>query len=295
MIDLTEVPEELNAEPGAPIARNHQPYDQRKLSYATTFTNPFQSNAIRTIEWFTGKIGLIRLIRGIERDGVRVGQGFWPHVLRHMDIRVDTPVNEVMNIPRTGPVIIVANHPHGLVDGMVFGYVIGKIRTDYKILTRSLLTEVKEIGEFMIPVPFPHQDGATEKFLNMRNDAMTHLANNGVVALFPSGSVAQSKTLFGPPVEAEWNPFTAKMIMKSGATVVPVHFLGSNSRAYQIAANISPVLRQGLLVHEMMGTMHKAMRPVIGKPIPPEELKQWAGRPREFMAWLREHTLSLQP
>ena len=293
MIDLTEVPEELEAQDDGVISRNHRPYERRKLSYGTSFTNPLHSGTIRTMEWMTGKIRLIKLIRGIERDGVRIGQAFWPHVLKHMDIRVDTPVSEVMNIPRTGKVIIVANHPHGLVDGMVFGYIIGKIRTDYKILTRSLLTEVDEISRFMIPVPFPHQEGATERMIKMRADAMAHLDKDGLVALFPSGSVANSKTMFGPVEEAEWNPFTAKMIFKSGATVVPMKFQGANSRAYQIAANLSPVLRQGLLVHEMVGMMHKPMRPIIGKPILPDEMEEWRGKPREFMAWLRERTLSL--
>jgi putative hemolysin len=293
LIDLTEVPPELEADKSA-IARNHRPYDRRKLSYASSFTNPVLAETIRAIELFTGKFRLLNLIRGIERDGVRAGQAFWPHVLRHMDIRVDTPMAEIERIPRTGPVIIVSNHPHGLVDGMVFGYLIGQIRTDYKILTRSLLTEVDAIKPFMIPVPFPHQDGATERFLQMRTDAMAHLQNDGLIALFPSGTVAHSKSWFGPAIEAEWNPFTAKMIQKSGATVVPLRFQGSNSRAYQIAANTSAVVRQGLLVREMVNLMHKPMRPVIGQPIPPEELKQWAGKPREFMTWLREHTLTLK-
>ena len=293
MIDLTEVPPELEADHGA-IAPNHPPYDRRKMSYASSFTNPILAETIRAIELFTGKFRLLRLIRGIERDGVRAGQAFWPHVLKHMDIRVETPMTEVLNIPRTGRVIIVSNHPHGLVDGMVFGYLIGQVRTDYKILTRSLLTEVEAIKPFMIPVPFPHQEGATERFLKMRADAMEHLEKDGLIALFPSGTVAHSKTWFGPAEEAEWNPFTAKMILKSGATVVPVRFQGANSRAYQIAANTSAVIRQGLLVHEMVNMMHKPMRPIVGKAIPPEDLKQWAGKPREFMTWLRNHTLSLK-
>ena len=123
---------------------------------------------------------------------------------------------------------------------------------------------------------------------------MGHLKEGGVVCLFPSGVVASSETWWGPAVEAEWNVFTAKMIRRSGARVVPVHFSGHNSRWYQIANKISPTLRQGLLIHEIVHAFDKPQRPVIGRPIPPSEWEDKAGDPRKFMAWLRDHTLSLK-
>ncbi|WP_375266532.1 GNAT family N-acetyltransferase, partial [Planktotalea sp.] len=136
------------------------PYDKRKLSYANTFTNPWKANTIRVMEWLTGKIPLIRLVRRFERDGAADGQAFWSQALFHMGIELQTPDEQIAHIPKTGPVIIVANHPHGLVDGMILAELIGRVRTDYRILTRSLLTGVSEIEEFMIPVPFPHEEDA---------------------------------------------------------------------------------------------------------------------------------------
>ena len=112
--------------------------------------------------------------------------------------------------------------------------------------------------------------------------------------MFPSGMVACSETLFGPAIEAEWNVFTAKMIRRSGATVVPVFFPGSNSRRYQIANKISATLRQGLLLHEIVSACKKPQKPVIGNPIDPDEMKERMGDPRAFMAWLREKTLALK-
>ena len=248
---------------------DHAPYDKRKLSYANTFTNPWKANTIRALEWATGKIPLIQLVRRFERAGVPDGQAFWPQALAHMRIDLQTPLEQIARIPRKGPVIVVANHPHGLVDGMILAEIIGRVRTDYKILTRSLLTGVKEITQFMIPVPFPHEENAREKGLAMRALAMEHLKTGGLIALFPSGVVAASETAFGPAVEAGWNPFTAKMIQRSGATVVPVYFPGQNSRAYQLANRISPTLRQGLLIHEVMHACNRPQAPIIGAPITP--------------------------
>jgi hypothetical protein len=159
---------------------------------------------------------------------------------------------------------VVANHPHGLVDGMVLAAIVGRRRPDYRILTRSLLTGVAEISSYLIPVPFPHEADALEKNLEMRRVAMAHLACGGAIVVFPSGAVASAKTPFGPAVEAEWNPFTAKMIQRSGASVVPVRFPGENSRLYQLASQTSPTLRQGLLLHEVVRSLNRPQRPVVG-------------------------------
>ncbi|MDF1728473.1 MAG: acyltransferase, partial [Sulfitobacter sp.] len=180
------------------------------------------------------------------------------------------------------------------VDGMIFADLIGRVRSDYRILTRSLLTSIDEVaGSYMIPVPFPHDPDAQRKGVAMRAQAMAHLKEGGVVALFPSGVVAASESWWGPAIEAEWNVFTAKMIRRSGATVVPMRFPGQNSRAYHIANQVSPMLRQGLLLHEIVKACNKPQAPIVGHPIPQSEIDSRADDPRGFMAWLREHTLSL--
>lgn len=276
-----------------PVAPGDVPYDKRKLSYANTFTNPWKANTIRTLEWMTGKIPLLRLVRKFERMGPAEGQAFWGQALGLMKIAVQTPVEQLARIPKDGPVIVVANHPHGLVDGMVLAELIGRVRTDYKILTRSLLTGVTEVEDFMIPVPFPHEEDAREQSLEMRSRAMGHLKEGGVIALFPSGVVASSDTLFGPAIERNWNPFTANLIQRSGATVVPIHFPGQNSRYYQIANRLSPTLRQGLLINEVIHACGKPQKPIIGEPISPELIQSFNGRGREFMVELRRITMSL--
>jgi len=122
---------------------------------------------------------------------------------------------------------------------------------------------------------------------------MAQLKEGGLVSLFPSGVVASSDTLFGPAVEREWNVFTAQMIRRSGATVVPIFFPGSNSRVYQMANRVSATLRQSFLLHEVVKSCNRPQRPVVGKPIDSEQMKMLENDPRGFMTWLRDHTLSL--
>ncbi len=275
------------------VSRADRPYEMRRLSYAGTFSNPFKAGTIRTIEWLTGKVTLLRLIRAFEKSGAPVGAPFWPKAIRHMGIRIDTPPEEIARIPATGALVVVANHPSGLVDGMVMAEMINRVRSDFRILTRSLLTGIPEVEEFMIPVPFPHEANARELGLQMRDATLKHLKAGGAIILFPAGKVAMSEGWWGPAVESEWNVFTHKIVRSTGATILPIFFPGQNSRAFLIANKLSDTLRQGLLLHEIKRALFKPLRPVIGEPIPADELKNWEGNPRGFLAWLRDRTLAL--
>jgi len=269
-------------------------YDRRSLTYANSFDTPMAALTIRTIEWFTGKLTILKMIRQFEKRGAPTGQPFWRAALDTMGIPLLTPQEEIDNIPPEGPVVVVANHPHGLVDGMILADLIGRRRTDYKILTRALLTGIDEVAaSYMIPVPFPHEPDAQRKSVEMRANAMAHLKEGGLISVFPSGVVASSDSLFGPVIEREWNVFTAQMIRRSGAKVVPIFFPGSNSRVYQMANRVSATLRQSFLLHEVVKSCNRPQRPVVGKPIDSEQMKMLENDPRGFMTWLRDHTLSL--
>jgi putative hemolysin len=182
-------------------------YDRSSLSYASTFEDAWKARMISVMELFTGKLKILRMIKKFEARGTPSGQAFWRAALDTMGIELQTPQAQLDLIPKEGPVIVVANHPHGMVDGMIFADLIGRVRPDYRILTRSLLTSIDEVaGSYMIPVPFPHDPDAQRKGVEMRAKAMAHLKEGGVVALFPSGVVAASETWWGPAIEAEWNP-----------------------------------------------------------------------------------------
>ncbi|GAA6165888.1 hypothetical protein NBRC116590_35920 [Pelagimonas sp. KU-00592-HH] len=290
MKDLTEPVHDTPPKP-----QQGEVYDRSTLTYANSFDNPWTGNAIRAIEWMTGKISVLRMVKKFERNNAEYrGQAFWRGALNVMGIELKTPLEQLENIPGEGPVVVVANHPHGMVDGMIFADLIGRVRQDYRILTRSVLTGLDETAtSFMIPVPFPHDPEAQKKMVEMRAKAMAYLADGGVVALFPSGVVMSSDTWMGPAIEREWNVFTAKMIRRSGARVVPIFFPGSNSRWYQWACKISPILRQGLLLHEIVRSCNKPQAPIVGKPLTEEQMARLETDPRGFMAWLRQHTLDL--
>ncbi len=291
---MTETSSKVSA---PPVVEKAAPrvYDRSALTYSNTFDSPVRRAIIKSIEWCTGKVHIIRMIREFERRGKYHGQAFWRGALDVMGIDLITPQAQLDRIPKTGPVVIVANHPHGMVDGMVFADLIGRVRTDYRILTRAFLTDIDEdAGAFLIPVPFPHEEDAQAKMVEMRKQSMAHLKEGGVIAVFPSGVVASSNSLFGPMVEDEWNLFTAKMIRLSGARVVPLFFPGANSRWYQMANQISATLRQSLLIHEIVKACGKPQKPIVGHPFDEDEVKERLKDQRACMDWMREQTLNLR-
>ncbi|MEJ1990322.1 MAG: lysophospholipid acyltransferase family protein [Maritimibacter sp.] len=272
-----------------------QAYDKRNLTYANSFENALQSGVIRAIEWVSGKVTIIRMVRRFERQGGGTGLAFWKRALDVMGVEIATPQEQFDRIPKQGPVVVVANHPHGLVDGMIMAEMIARVRDDFQILTRDLLTGLDEIAStFLIPVPFPHDKDAQKKSVEMRAKAMDRLKSGGLICVFPSGVVASSATAFGPVEEAEWNVFTAQLIRRSGAKVVPIHFRGQNSRWYQVANRISSTLRQAMLLHEFVYVCNRRHNPVIGEPLEDAQMENLKSDPRGFIAWLRDHTLSLE-
>jgi putative hemolysin len=275
-------------------APGQQGYDRRRLTYANTFDSPLKALTIRALEWMTGKVRIILMLREFQRRGPHRREDFWGDALDVMQIRLDTPQAQIDRIPAEGPLVVVANHPHGLVDGMVIAHLLSRRRTDFKVLVRGFLTGIDEMAaSYLISVPFPHEEDSQRKGIEMREAAMRQLNDGGAIALFPSGVVAASGSMWGPAEEAEWNVFTAKMIRRSGATILPVYFPGSNSRWYQVANQLSATLRQGLLLHEIVAACKKPQAPVIGAPITPADWDEAIKEPRAFMAWLRRHTLSL--
>jgi putative hemolysin len=113
------------------------------------------------------------------------------------------------------------------------------------------------------------------------------------VAIFPGGTVSTSAKPFGPPFDPVWRTFTAKLIAKSGATVVPVYFNGANSRLFQLASHVHLTLRVGLLMREFRRLIRKPVRLTIGDPIDRCELVERGCDPKAMMDFLRQSTYEL--
>ena len=209
-----------------------------------------------------------------------------------LDIRYDAA--QLARIPRSGPLVIVANHAFGALDGIVLCRLLEEVRRDYLVLIHSVLLRVPELRTNMLPVDFSTTPEAIRTNLQSRAKAREHLAEGGALIVFPSGTVATSPDRLGlrTAVEVPWQPFTAQLIQRAKADVVPVFFPGQNSWLFQVASHVSETLRMALLFREVKNRIGTIVPVVIGDPIPFTALAPL--KDRQAMAdYLRQATYAL--
>ena len=266
--------------------------DPLLFSYASADDPALRRIAITTIERFTGQPRLKRMYLENQRRP-RLGESFWDAAVRQLALRVDYDEARLRAIPAVGPVVIVANHPFGVLDGIVISYLVAKVRTDFKVLTNSVLCRAIELQPYLLPIDFAQTQSALTTNLRSRADALSWLCGGGALVAFPGGAVATSEHPFARhAVDPEWKLFAAKAITRAQATVVPMFFEGQNSRLFQLASHLSLTLRQSLLFNEVRNKIGGVVAVRVGTPVPYAQLSHIADR-KALAEYLRGATYEL--
>lgn len=266
----------------------------REITYACSARTRSGQTFVRVIENATGRLGLIRRAAGYEAE-VGEGRDVWRVMADRFGLRLDIVSGSLDLIPREGPVVVVANHPFGILDGLVLGHILSGTRAgDFRILAHQVFARAEALNPVILPIDFSGTREAIETNLATRTAAIRHLKEGGAVGIFPGGTVSTAPKPFGRPMDPVWRAFTARMIQKSGATVVPIWFDGANSRLFQVASHLHATLRMALLVREFRRRVDRPVRLVIGQPIGPAELAHLSDG-KEMMDFLRRRTYGLSP
>lgn len=265
----------------------------KHLTYAQEARSRSGRFVIRALENLTGRLGLMMLARGYERD-IAQGRDFWDVMIDRCRLDLDI-VGGIENIPAEGPVILVANHPFGILDGLIMGHVLQKRRGSFRILANQVFSKADDVAGIVLPVDFAPTEDAVRTNIETRKAAVEFLAQGGAIGIFPGGTVSTSRKAFGPAMDPGWRSFTARMIQKSGAQVVPVYFDGANSRLFQLVSRLHPNLRLGLLLQELRRRIGGNVRVVIGQPVDSARLQAFGSDSRTLMDFLRFETYRLSP
>ncbi len=247
--------------------------DKYLFSYATASDPPLKRGVIRLVETATGQPMLRKMYLDNQRFP-RPNEDFFQAAVRKLALDVRYDPAALAAIPATGPVVVVANHPYGVLDGVVISWLISKVRRDFVVLTNAVLMRAPEVNGYVLPVDFSETETAQKTNIASRAAARAQLDKGGVVVVFPAGAVSTAPDTFGlkPAVDWRWRPFVAQLVQRSRAPVVPVWFSGQNSRLFQIASHVSSTLRISLIFHEVRSRIGTALPVAIGAPIPYAEL-----------------------
>ena len=270
----------------------------KKVNYDVSYAHSAQSKLgraiIRCLENATGRSALLSRSPNL-RTNMHSIQNLWHSIMEGYGVTIDIMQGELGDIPVDQPFIVVANHPYGILDGLVMGSVLAQSGANFKIIANDIFNKAREISDKILPISFKNTREAISLNLRTRKNAITHLSHGGAIGIFPGGTVSTSSKLFSQPADPAWRSFTAKMIFKSNALVVPIFFDGNTSRIFQLASHLHPNIRAGLLLREFKLRLDKPVRIVIGKPIPRCRMDLFKNDSRKIMDFLRLETYKLSP
>lgn len=233
---------------------------------------------IRAIEAMTGQPQVRRLYEK-HRHHRLPGESFWAACFRVMNIRLEVRGDDHLTWPRSGPLVVIANHPFGVLDGLALAELVGSVRPDYRVLTNAVLTRAPETQPYLLPIDFSDSPHARRTTLASRAAARAWLKDGGCLVLFPAGAVATSEKPFArQAVDLPWKPFLGGLVRGARADVAPVWFDGQNSRLFQIASHVSETLRLSLLFKEARARFDGSLSLTPGAAIPFEALAHYQSR-----------------
>jgi putative hemolysin len=264
-----------------------------EFSYASPDDPAFKRLVIQLIERISGQPELKRMYLE-HQNHPKPGETFWDAAISKLRLNVDLNEEALSEIPAKGAVILVANHPFGVLDGLTICWLAARVRKDFKVLTNALLNRAEEIKPFLLPIDFEETKAALETNIKTRAEAKALLEKGGALIIFPGGTVSTTPSVLARKArDPEWKTFTARMIVQGKAPVVPVFFAGQNSRLFQVASHVSMTLRLSLLFKEVHDRIGSDLTLRIGKRIPYEELKAISDR-KKLMEFLRDKTYALE-
>ena len=261
------------------------------FSFANSELGPISRVLIRNMEKMTGQPRIKKLYLDYINSS-RPKHLFWQDALERLCISTNLNFEPGAYIPKTGPLLVIANHPFGVIDGVILCSEISKIRPDYKIITHELLRQEPSVMHQILPIDFRETQTALHNNLETRQQALDQIKQGGVLIMFPSGGISLAPKIIGSAYDPEWKPFVAKLAMMRNTTTLPVFFTGQNSVVYMAARKISLTLGYSLMFRETARSMGSTIDLAIRKPIASADLQRFENR-NQVVSHLRKMTHGL--
>jgi putative hemolysin len=208
-------------------------------------------------------------------------------VLQETQVTYTTQSQPDFKFPTTGPLIVCANHPFGILDPCVIAQYISSHRNDVKVMGNSLLLQMKEMAPFLISVDPFAGEGSEQRNIASMKASIKHLRSGGCLIIFPAGEVARYEIGKGIS-EAPWTAHLGSLVSRTQATVLPISIPGKNGSFFHAAGLIHPRLRTALLLREFEKQQQQHYTLKIGNPIPHSKLKKFSSS-EEITQYLRLH------
>jgi putative hemolysin len=211
----------------------------------------------------------IEKVRQLYRRASQYSEGFrLENLLAEMRVELRVDPADAARIPPSGPVVVVANHPFGVLDGAVLTVLLTRVRADVKVMTNFLLGDVPELQNHCIFVDPFHTDRSIDSNRRALKEAVAWLQQGGMLAIFPAGEVSHLQFPHAQIADPAWNDTGVRLIRRTGASALPIYFCGRNSVGFQILGMIHPRLRTAFLLNEFLQQEGKTVEVRVGSEVP---------------------------
>lgn len=225
----------------------------------------FMKNPVASAIMRLTKINEVNQLYDILKN--KKGKDFFDAFVRERNLKYIVFAEDLAKVPKTGPFILVSNHPLGAIDGILMTKILTEIRPDFKIMGNFLLEKIEPMKPFVISVnPFEGRKDARNSSVGMR-ETLKHLQSGGCVGIFPAGEVSNKNNEFGEILDKTWEKPALKLVKMAKVPVVPMYFHAKNSRVFYHFSKLHPDLQTLLLPAEMMHNREKPIRIRIGRQI----------------------------
>lgn len=265
-----------------------------ELSYANERDPRLKRWFIRSIEGLSGRDRFARLYDIWRTDIVGRSDRVFGRMLDLIDVRLNVLGQwPPADLPE-GPLVIIANHPFGIGDGIAVLAMAEQLGRPFKVLINDELLKVPEMAPYSLPISFEETREALAINMQTRHEAVRLLKEGVTMIVFPAGGVATARKGFGRAEDLPWKMFPAKLIQSAKANVIPIHFQGQNGRLFHLASKVSMTLRISLLIREFRRLSGSTITARAGGVIRWNELSLIADR-KELLATLFQAVFAMAP
>tara|TARA_A100001011_G_C14285015_1_gene833246 strand:+ start:1321 stop:2199 length:879 start_codon:yes stop_codon:yes gene_type:complete len=241
--------------------------DYPLLSFVRPGQPWYQRYPLEAAERFFGRLKIESVYFKVKQRPFTI-EGFIEEAFKIAKINHQYDRQKLAELPTRGPIVFVANHPFGVIDGLALCDLAVRLRGNFRILINSILCQDKDLAEYFLPVDFSEDRNAMKNNIRSKRIAQQALRDGIPLLVFPSGHVSTATHWgFGQIEESPWTTFAAKMIRDTEATVVPVYYKGQNSRTFHITSHWSAALRSAALMNEVTKRFGKPIYSEIGTPL----------------------------
>ncbi len=229
----------------------------------------------KQIPWARPFIPIRRLDRlyATALANTKTGGNVFDSLLREMNVEYAVRETDLKNVPTEGPCVVFANHPFGMLDGILMAALLLRLRPDVKLLANQLLGCMEELAPYCVLVDNMMGEGHENANRKGIRAALDWVKQGHVLVVFPAGEVASWSRHHRRVLDPQWNRNMARIARMTGAKSIPAFISGTNSVGFHLAGMINPRLRTLFLPHELINKCGRRLEVRLGAPVESETLK----------------------